>query len=239
MKGPAYRCASTQQHWRPTQMHTHIKYTGQATARLSSPKIIRHQNEFPGFFCFLPLVHFIHVLELERLANAVNMLSSWIFITPLHGYITREGELQAQGCRQHAHTDSTHTWYSHAFIQIHNFSCVCAIYAVFESFYIMFMIVWCLKSKTVYSVIKNNATVYNNNKEKNDLLYIIINGLLLYVYSTQLHFKTKTSKSCNKHLIHGLCEWCNFWLEPRVSTHLFPPPAALRPVHVSTSRHGI
>lgn len=57
MKGPAYRCASTQQHWRPT--HTHIRthtYTGQAAARLSSPKIIRHQNEFP---CFLFLLLFI------------------------------------------------------------------------------------------------------------------------------------------------------------------------------------
>lgn len=55
MKGPAYRCASTQQHWRPTHTHTHTyTYTGQAAARLSSPKIIRHQNEFPCFF-FLPL----------------------------------------------------------------------------------------------------------------------------------------------------------------------------------------
>ena len=117
MKGPAYRCASTKQHWRPTHrhtcahrdIHTHT-YTGQAAARLSSPKIIRHQNEFPCFFFSPLLVHFIHVLELGRLANAVNMLSSWIFITPLHGYITRAGELRLQGCHQHAHTDrNTHT----------------------------------------------------------------------------------------------------------------------------------
>lgn len=115
MKGPAYRCASTKQHWWPTHTHTHRDihthtYTGQAAARLSSPKIIRHQNEFPCFFFSPLLVHFIHVLELGRLANAVNMLSSWIFITPLHGYITRAGELRLQGCHQHAHTDrNTHT----------------------------------------------------------------------------------------------------------------------------------
>lgn len=55
MKGPAYCCASTQQHWWPTLTHTltHTN-TGQAAARLSSPKIIRHQNEFPCFFS-LPL----------------------------------------------------------------------------------------------------------------------------------------------------------------------------------------
>lgn len=54
-------CASTQQQWRPTQthtdthicMHTHT-YPGQAAARLSSPKIIRHQNEFSCFFSFFP-----------------------------------------------------------------------------------------------------------------------------------------------------------------------------------------
>lgn len=62
MKGPAYRCASTQQHRRPPHTHTHTQvhahtytYTGQASARLSSPKIIRHQNEFPCFFFFLLL----------------------------------------------------------------------------------------------------------------------------------------------------------------------------------------
>lgn len=64
---------------------------------------------FPVFF-FPLLVRFIHVLELGRLANAVNMLSSWIFITPLHGYITRAGELRLQGCHQHAYTARrTHT----------------------------------------------------------------------------------------------------------------------------------
>lgn len=91
-----------------TSTHTHT-CTGQAAARLSSPKIIRHQNEFPCFFS-PPLVRFIHVLELGRLANAVNMLSSWIFITALHWYITRALELRLQGYHQHANSDrNTHT----------------------------------------------------------------------------------------------------------------------------------
>lgn len=55
MKGPAYRCASAQPHWRPTHTHTHAcihSYTGRAASRLSNQKIIRHQNDFSCFFVF-------------------------------------------------------------------------------------------------------------------------------------------------------------------------------------------
>lgn len=77
MKGCAYCCANTDDLHTHTYtcMHTHT-YAGQAAARLSSPKIIRHQNEFSCCFFAPPPVHFIHVQALEILANAVNMHSS-------------------------------------------------------------------------------------------------------------------------------------------------------------------
>lgn len=106
--------------------HTRITYTGRAAARLSSPKIIRHQNEFPCFFFFfLPLfVLFMYWNSgdwLLRLTCSHHEFS-------LHHYM---GTLQEQGScdyrdainmqtltETHTHAEISDTHKPHAFIQI-------------------------------------------------------------------------------------------------------------------------